>query len=141
MFIIIVIGIGFFYFSKEETDKVCIKENCFNVQIADTPIEREKGLMFREEIGQKEGMLFIFQSSGNYPFWMKNTLIPLDIIWINKDGVILDIREAEPCKTDPCPIINHQGSALYVLEIKKGISQELGIHVGDIAISSKIGNI
>lgn len=126
---ILAITLGFFMMDKE-TNEVCFEKECFGVEIVDTPQSREIGLMHREELDEDKGMLFIFESEGNYPFWMKNTLIPLDIIWMDSSGKVIDIREAEPCEKDPCLVISHVGSAKYVLEINKGLSAQLGIKVG-----------
>lgn len=130
--IILVAVLGFFTIDKE-TDKICFEKECFIVEVVDTPQARQTGLMYREELDKNRGMLFIFDSEGNYPFWMKNTLIPLDIIWIDSSGKIIDIRQAEPCEKDPCPVIPHAGSAKYVLEINKGLSSQLGIEVGQMS--------
>lgn len=59
--------------------------------------------MHREYLPEKSGMLFVFQQIGQYNFWMKNTLIPLDMIRINQDQKIIDIQQAVPCTADPCP--------------------------------------
>ena len=128
----------FFLNNDEDINKVCFDDNCFVVEVVDTPAEREQGLMFREQLDRNNGMLFIFENQGNYPFWMKNTLVPLDMIWIDIDGKIVDIKEADPCEADPCPIIYPQGNAKYVLEINKGLSAELGIKIGEIAESKFI---
>jgi hypothetical protein len=59
--------------------------------------------MHREHLPEKSGMLFVFQQSSPYGFWMKNTLIPLDMIWIDQNQKIIDIQQAIPCTADPCP--------------------------------------
>src|SRR4030042_2848822 len=64
-------------------NQVCFKKHCFSVELAVTPEEREEGLMFRKNLDSDKGMLFIFEKEGKYGFWMKKTLIPLDIIWID----------------------------------------------------------
>jgi uncharacterized membrane protein (UPF0127 family) len=64
---------------------VCIKSNCFLAKVADTTQKRELGLMSVDALKKNEGMLFVFPEKGNYSFWMKNTLLPLDIIWINNN--------------------------------------------------------
>lgn len=127
-----------FFISKNNSEMVCIENNCFNVEVVDTPESRQIGLMYREQMDEDNGMFFIFENEGNYPFWMKNTLIPLDIIWIDSSGKIVDIKEADPCEADPCTIFYHVGSAKYVLEINKGLSTELGIEIGQFAQSDFI---
>jgi len=101
------------------------------VEIADEWPELQKGLMYRESLPEDEGMLFIFSSSGNYPFWMKNTLIPQDAIYISENGTIVDIIQMEPCIADPCPSYPPDADALYVLEVNKGFSERHGISEGD----------
>lgn len=128
----IILAILVFFIMVDDADKVCFEKECFTVEVVDTPQARQIGLMYREKLEENKGMLFIFDSEGSYPFWMKNTLIPLDIIWIDSFGKIIDIREAEPCEKDPCPVIPHAGSAKYVLEINKGLSSQLGIEVGQM---------
>lgn len=136
--IIIVLLLTFYLMNKDSSNKVCIEDNCFIVEVVSSGPEREQGLMYRESLDKNKGMLFIFDNEGSYPFWMKNTLIPLDMIWINSEGVIVDIREAIPCEADPCLIYSHAGSAKYVLEINKGLSSELEIEIGQIAKSNLI---
>ena len=82
----------------------------------------------------------MFETEGNYPFWMKNTLIPLDIIWINARNEIVFIAEnAQPCKEDLCPNIDPEANAKYVLEINGGLSNNFGFKVND-KINLKIDN-
>jgi hypothetical protein len=106
--------------------------HCFSVELAKTDAEREKGLMNRTELDKNKGMLFIFDKEGIYPFWMKNTLIPLDMIWIDGSGKVVFIAQnVQPCKTLICPVTVPSASAKYVLEINAGISKEFGIKTGD----------
>ena len=131
-------------------NQVCFKgeasEACFSVELAKTEAERDKGLMNRTELGKNKGMLFIFDKEGVYPFWMKNTLIPLDMIWIKESPsagastelsrmssgqVVFISQDVQPCKSLVCPIINPSAKAKYVLEINAGISGKTGIKLGD----------
>ncbi|HEX6859537.1 MAG TPA: DUF192 domain-containing protein [Caulobacteraceae bacterium] len=101
----------------------------FRVEIADEPAERERGLMFRSVMADDEGMLFDFHKPQPLAFWMKNTLIPLDMIFIGADGRIINIAEnTRPYSLDPVP---SAGPALAVLEIGGGLSAEMGIRPGD----------
>lgn len=115
----------------ESQNKVCFEENCFNVELAITPSEKSLGLMHRESMNEDAGMLFIYKSEGRFSFWMMNTYIPLDMIWIDKDHVVVDItKEAQPCGVS-CPGYSPSEPAMYVLEINGGISDKIGLDVGD----------
>jgi uncharacterized membrane protein (UPF0127 family) len=112
---------------------VCFENKCFNVEIADSSREREVGLMNREYLDPDSGMLFVFGKTGVYKFWMKNTLIPLDIIWINGNNKIIFIKEnAEPCKVEQCETFSSNEKAKYVLEINGGVTEEIELKVGDV---------
>ncbi len=112
--------------------EVCIEQICFMVEIADSAEERAKGLMYREALDEGKGMLFVYPEEGIYNFWMKNTLIPLDMIWISSDRRIVHIEEAVPCKEDPCYVYQPAKKALFVLEINGGLAEKLGIDEGDM---------
>lgn len=105
------------------------------VEIARDPYAWAKGLMFRENLPESEGMLFIFPNEGARSFWMKNTLIPLDLIFISKDGKVVDIKENfEPCKNLTCPSYSSKEPAMYVLEVKRGVVEKFKILVGDSVV-------
>ena len=116
--------------SCQTGNQVCIKQTCVNVEIADTPQERATGLMYREHLAENGGMLFIFNQEEKHSFWMKNTLIPLDIIWINASQDIVYIETAYPCQ-ETCIPITPPDKALFVLEVVKGYTQNHSIKVGD----------
>lgn len=109
--------------------------NEFQVEIAATDAQRKVGLMNRKSLDENKGMLFIFQSSGLINFWMKNTLITLDMVFIDSNGYIKHIaRNASPCTSSndqDCPLYSSKVSAQYVLELKGGITDKLGVRVGD----------
>ena len=103
-----------------------------HAEIVDTPDAVERGLMFRESLGPNEGMLFVFEKTGFYPFWMKNTLIPLDIIWIDEAWRIVSIAASvPPCRADPCPTYPPAGDARYVVEVSAGFARTHGVARGD----------
>ncbi len=81
--------------------------------------------MFREKLEENEGMLFIFPPPARkISFWMKNTLIPLDIIFIDQEKKISEVIPAYPCKKDPCPLFTSHKTVQYVLEVNQGFSQK-----------------
>ncbi|MCK9467148.1 MAG: DUF192 domain-containing protein [Candidatus Absconditabacterales bacterium] len=111
--------------------KVCYNKGCFIVEVAKTDKERQKGLMDRQEMKKNKGMIFVFDEEKNYSFWMKDTLISLDIIRIDSLGKIVDIQTASPCDATLCPTYIPQGNAKYVLEINAGMAEKKGIKIGD----------
>ena len=108
------------------------KNHVFDVEIARTPAEQAYGLMNRKSMGMNYGMLFLFQTEGERSFWMRNTLIPLDMIFIREDGTIHSIHESA-IPHDLTPVLS-QGPALAVLEINGGRAAALGIKPGDRVI-------
>ena len=104
-------------------------EAAFTVEIADEPDEMTRGLMFRRELADDAGMLFVYVQPRTASMWMKNTYIPLDIIYIREDRTIARIAEmAEPHSLDPIPSGEVVAAAL---EIRGGRAAELGIKPGD----------
>ena len=101
--------------------------------IAATDEDRMRGLQSRPSLDPDKGMLFVFPESGRHAFWMKNTLIPLDIIWLDYGRRVVFIEEnAKPCKIAPCPSFVPTGDALYVLEINGNSASALGIKEGSV---------
>ncbi|EAU42152.1 hypothetical protein FP2506_17004 [Fulvimarina pelagi HTCC2506] len=100
-----------------------------DAEIADTDEERRTGLMFREEMAEDAGMLFEFGMTREVGMWMKNTLIPLDMLFIEEDGTILTIvRNTKPLSLD---VIPSGGPVRYVLELNGGAAKRLGVEPGD----------
>jgi uncharacterized membrane protein (UPF0127 family) len=105
------------------------RNHIFNVEVAGTPEEQAQGLMFRERLAPNEGMLFPFPSPRPASFWMKNTLIPLDMIFIRADGTIARIAaNTVPHSLEPVAVGEPVAA---VLEIAGGRSAQLGISQGD----------
>ena len=136
--ILLVVGTGIFCWrsilqkSNLFESKVCFKQDCFLVEVVSTSEARAKGLMFRESLPADRGMLFVFQQTGFYPFWMKNTLIPLDMIWLNENYQVAFIASnVQPCYVTPFPNITPLAPARYVLEINAGAVDRLGLEIGD----------
>ena len=106
----------------------------FSVEIADTEATREKGLMFRKKLPEGQGMLFDFKREQDVAFWMKNTYIPLDMIFIRGNGRILRIaHDTEPLST---ALIPSGGPVQAVLEVIGGTAKKLGIAPGDRVASA-----
>jgi uncharacterized membrane protein (UPF0127 family) len=101
----------------------------FSVEIADSPTEQEFGLMCRKALAPDRGMLFIFPNQEPRYFWMRNTLIPLDIVYIGGDGKVVSItRSARPLDETPLP---SGAPAKYVLELAGGRAAQIGLLPGD----------
>ena len=104
-----------------------------SAEVANTPAKRSQGLMFRTNMPHNHGMLFIFNKSDHWTFWMKNTKMPLDIIWIDSGKKVVHIEpNVSICtRTDEgCPRYHTLKESLYVLELKAGMAQHYGISVG-----------
>jgi uncharacterized membrane protein (UPF0127 family) len=114
--------------------QVCFAKNCFSVELAITPMQQETGLMYRTSMDQNKGMLFVFPSQDMYSFWMKNTLIPLDMVWLDQNkNVVYIAANAPPCKTNICAVYTPTAKASYVIEINAGAAAKEGITVGSQA--------
>ena len=101
----------------------------FRVELAETPEAQRKGLMFRTELPDDEGMIFPYDGTTAQSFWMKNTPLPLDIIYVGPDGRISNIAAmTEPYSLEP---VYSVGPVLGVLELRGGLAAELGIEPGD----------
>jgi len=102
-----------------------------NVEIVDDAAKRAQGLMFREFLDDKNGMLFVFDDEDYHSFWMKNTLIPLDMIFISEDFKIVDVIYAEPCGEDNCESFKPVKAAKYVLEVNGNFTIKNEIKIGN----------
>ena len=106
----------------------------FEVEVVDTAETRQTGLMDREELGERHGMLFVFEESELRSFWMKDTSIPLSIAYIDASLIIREIHDMEPFSLEPVP---SRTAARYALEVNQGAFGELGIAVGDRLVPSE----
>ena len=120
-----------------KTKKICFNQNCFQAEIADNDASREKGLMYRKNLIQDRGMIFNFSKEGKYLIWMKDTKIPLDVIWLNNGYKIVDIQTLVPCDSDPCPTFAPAANAQFILEINAGLAEKFNIKIGDKAEFAK----
>ena len=130
---LVLIGMG--RAPSEQSDLVTIETQAgathvFNVEIADNQRTRAKGLMFRKEMASDGGMLFLFPRQQMLSFWMKDTPLPLDIIFIDREGEVVHIaRDTKPFSLAP---ISSQLPSLGALEVNAGTSDALSIDVGDV---------
>ncbi len=108
------------------------KEVRVRVEIADDSLERARGLMYRTALGENRGMLFVYGSESRLSFWMKNTLIPLSIAFMDAKGRIVDIQDMKPLDDDPPSYVSAE-PAMYALEVNQGFFEERGVKVGDRA--------
>lgn len=112
---------------------VTLRGEVFRVEIADSDEERIRGLMYREHMDADAGMLFLFEQQGLQAFWMKNTRIPLDILYFDQDWTLVGWSlGTPPCSLgDQCPSYPSQKPARYVLELNAGTSVRIGAQFGD----------
>jgi uncharacterized membrane protein (UPF0127 family) len=114
------------------TEHIELAHHRFTVEIARTDLERERGLMFRTHLAADHGMLFVFSDAQPHYFWMKNTLIPLDIIFFDAHKRLINVSaNTPPCKTPECPTYASAAPARYVLELKAGTAAKLGLKPGE----------
>jgi len=116
-----------------------------SVEIADNSVTRAKGLMGRASLGEYDGMLFVFGSSARHSFWMFNTSIALDAVFIAENGTVVDILQMAPCGINPanCTGYMPKADAKYVLEVNRGFSERHGIVINKswlVLDSLKTGN-
>jgi len=112
--------------------RVVLGGKTFSVEVAKTSEEHELGLMFRDSMPADHGMIFIFPDESPRSFWMKNTRIPLDIMYFDKDLRMVSISaDTPPCKVARCPSYPSIAPAKYVLELNAGRAAALGVGVGD----------
>ncbi len=97
-------------------------------EVANTPEAQSRGLMFRDEMGPDEGMIFTYDAPQPQSFWMRNTFIPLDLIFIDENNQVINIAQGEPYNEEP---VTSDGEAIAVLELNAGRAEELGLEPGD----------
>jgi hypothetical protein len=109
------------------------------VEVARTDAQRQRGLMNRRSLGRDAGMVFQFPRATSGAFWMKNTLIPLDIAFYGPRGGILRIMQMKPCRADPCPVYDPKLSYRGALEVNAGSFRRWGVRRGDRIVLTKVG--
>ncbi len=132
-FILIIIAVlawrFFFYVPSSKFVDIKINDTNYKIELAQTPTQKIKGLSKRDSLCSTCGMLFVFDSETQLPFWMKDTLIPLDIIWLDKNGKIVSNKTAE---INSQKIYQNESPAQYVLELNANDYQKLNLKIGKI---------
>lgn len=120
--------------SMSNTPRVELNGKQYIVEISETHEQRARGLMFRREMANDTGMLFVHDEDEILSYWMKNTYIPLDILYFDRDLRLVSAHlDVPPCGEQPqCPNYPSAGPARYVLELNAGEAGQLGLKIGDI---------
>jgi len=109
------------------------------LELAVTPEERQRGLMFRPALKPDHGMLFLFEQAAQWPFWMKDTWIPLDLVFLDGHGTVVEVfRDVPPCRAEPCPQYVPEKDARAVLEVAAGTAAAHGVEVGATIAFSRV---
>ncbi|NJN46478.1 MAG: DUF192 domain-containing protein [Candidatus Competibacteraceae bacterium] len=119
--------------AQTQLHEISVSTTRFRVEIAQTLEERQQGLMFRTQLPADQGMLFVQPTPGQASFWMKNTYIPLDMLYFDDQGQLLEMHtDVPPCKAKPCPVYKSQATRVkYILEINGGLAERVGLKPGD----------
>ncbi len=121
------------------TEQVMLNDHIIQMELAVTPEQREQGLMGRESLADGEGMLFVMPDEDPFPtevgFWMKDCLIPIDLIFISREGFIDSIHEMQPPEPDTpdheLTVYYSNGPVQFAIELRGGLAAEIGLNVGD----------
>ncbi len=117
--------------TRQERVPVTVGSDVFTVEVARTTEQRARGLMHRRSLGEREGMLFVFDADQHLTFWMKDTLVPLTIAFLSSEGRIVQIEDLEPLSQKT---IRSRQSARYALELPRGAFAEAGAVEGDVVV-------
>lgn len=130
--LVLLTGLGFYFYNQSLTPRVeaQIGSQKFTLEVADTPDKQAKGLMFVRELPRTEGMIFVYESERINSMWMKNTYIPLDMIFLDKDKKVVGILENVPPLTLDSRRVDRPSK--FVIELNAGMAKEVGLQVGDL---------
>tara|TARA_Y100000034_G_scaffold134759_1_gene204122 strand:- start:1770 stop:2219 length:450 start_codon:yes stop_codon:yes gene_type:complete len=130
--LLLIIKSGFSLFAGAEMSIVTADDkHDLKIEVADSDYELSQGLMGRKHLSENKGMLFVFGEEEQHRMWMKDTLIPLDMIFIAGNFKIVGIEHAYPCLEDPCKVYDVERDSKYVLEVKGNYTVRNDINVGD----------
>jgi len=134
----------FYFYNQKNKNKnylhLEINNKTYKLETAKTIVQRSRGLSNRQELCNNCGMIFFAKNDSIQPFWMKNTLIPLDMIWVNSRGQVVDIKQAqvETNPTKPQNIYRNSTPAKYVIELNYQETDKIKLKIGDIINVSKL---
>ena len=117
------------YQSRLPTTRMSIGKESFELEIAYRPEDQETGLMHRKSMPDDHGMIFVFPAERNLTFWMKNTLIPLDIIYVNHGGTVVSVKPMKPLDQTG---VTSDGPVMYAIELNAGAAARVGVKAGDV---------
>jgi uncharacterized membrane protein (UPF0127 family) len=115
--------------SRLPTTRMSIGRESFNLEIAYRPEDQETGLMNRKSMADDHGMIFVFPAERNLTFWMRNTLIPLDIVYLDRGGRVVSVKHRKPLDESSVP---SDGPAMYAIELNAGAAARAGVKAGDV---------
>ena len=132
LLLIVIIAVLVPILLRDKSNTACFEDGfCVELEVKDTNEERALGLMFREELDENQGMLFVFDNPDRYSFWMKNMKISIDIIFLNENKEIIHIaKNVPPCLKEPCSLYAPNDSALYAIEVMAGFSEIHNLETG-----------
>jgi uncharacterized membrane protein (UPF0127 family) len=100
-----------------QTIELRLGQGSYEIELARTPQQRQRGLMYRQHLSPRQGMLLVYPQAGDHRIWMKNMRIPLRVYWIDENFVVVSVQRLQPCVESPCPIFSAPGDTRYVLEL------------------------
>ena len=103
--------------SSVQAIELMLGQSAYEIEIAETPPQRQRGLMHRQHLGPHQGMLLVYPQAGDHRIWMKNMLIPLRVYWIDADFVVVAMQRLQPCSASPCPVYSVPADTRYILEL------------------------
>jgi len=107
-----------------------VGQSAYQVELAVTPAQRRQGLMYRQQLDSRQGLLLVYSRPGDHRIWMKNMRIALRVFWIDDEFTVISAQRLEPCSSSPCPVYSAPRAARFILE--------LGDYNHDLAIGDKI---
>lgn len=128
---------------SENPPRVIFKDGFgVKVEVAADGENRAQGLMYRDHLAEDRGMIFFFPQKGDYAFWMKNTIIPLDMIWIDEAKKVVHVaHDVPPCQADPCPSYPPGAESMYVLEVAAGVAAKHHVANGDVLTFERLDHV